>query len=612
MTTLWACLTPAPMALAYSYRRVSTGGQASEKRSGLQRQQDALRDWLRRHPQYQLAEALIDPGVSAYSGRNRQRGALGAFLAAAQADRVPPGSVLVVEDHRRFSRQEPLEALTTIIQGIWAKGLGFAVCSYEGGRPLFKADAKAQHLALLAFMFEQAHAESREKSRWSRAAWARTIEAQDNGEKPPHKVPYWVNRVADGFQLNDHASALARMVELAQAGVSQNRIAEVLNAEGVPPPPTAAARAAGRWTRGMVCQRIQDDAIAGVLERKNAPSLPGYYPPAVPLDALHAARAAIASRDPGKGRRGASRTGQNLFSGVAFCECGSRLIFMPPSSRARPGHPGYFGCAEANGREAPRGLEKCQLLLGAWRGGKGSKNIPADQFESALLSTLQMTDWSELFRLTPSTPELNQVMSQVDLLAGEVAGLTVRIQRGESRLAELMIQNPPDPVREDVLVRQVTAWREQLSDSNERLLAAERHLLELRPEDPAARIERLEKQFADFFSAELRDSGVRRSFNGWLRSQGFRWVVSADAIYLWLRVGGTFKLFGVNDWLAPRLHALYELGSLHGSSWLLNDLEMEQAVIERRRPLLLDTPLEQHIRLMIKMGRQCADEWDLN
>ncbi len=60
------------------------------------------------------------------------------------------------------------------------------------------------------------------------------------------------------------------MVELAGSGVSQTRIAEVLNAEGVSPPPTAAARTAGRWTRGMVCQRIHDDAVAGVLERKHA------------------------------------------------------------------------------------------------------------------------------------------------------------------------------------------------------------------------------------------------------------------------------------------------------------------------------------------------------
>lgn len=598
------------MALAYSYRRVSTGGQASEKRSGLQRQEEALRDWLRSHSEYQLAEVLIDPGVSAYSGRNRQRGALGGFLSAAQADRVPPGSVLVVEDHRRFSRQEPLEALTTVIQGIWAKGLGFAVCSYEGGRPLFKADAKAQHLALLAFMFEQAHAESREKSRWSRAAWARTIAAQDNGDKPSHKIPYWISRVADGFQLNEHAVALARMVELAQGGVSQNRIADVLNAEGVPPPPTAAARTAGRWTRGMVCQRIQDDAVAGVLERKNAPALPGYYPPAVALDALQAARAAIATRDPGKGRRGASRTGQNLFSGVAFCACGSRLVFIPPSARARPGHPGYFGCAEANGREAPRGEAKCKLALGAWRGGKGSKNIPADQLEAALLATLSFTDWSQLLRLAPASPELDDAQLEVDRLAGEVAGLTERIRRGEARLAELMVQDPPDPVREDVLVRQLTAWRDQQATLNERLHAAEQLLLELRPQDPAARLQLLEKSLADFFAVGLRDSGVRRSFNTWLRSQGLRWEVDGEGVALKVKVGAEFRLFAVFDWSSPRLQVLHQLGLSEGARWLTVNLDIEEALMERRAPRLPEQYCEADLRLMIRIGRLPASEWE--
>lgn len=69
---------------------------------------------MRSHPEFQLAEALIDPGVSAYSGRNRQRGALGGFLSAAQADRVPPGSVLVVED--RAGDHELVKAVDEALQ----------------------------------------------------------------------------------------------------------------------------------------------------------------------------------------------------------------------------------------------------------------------------------------------------------------------------------------------------------------------------------------------------------------------------------------------------------------------------------------------------------------
>ena len=104
------------MALAYSYRRVSSGGQAQGDKSGLQRQEEALKDWMRRHPDFRLAEELLDPGVSAYTGRNRTQGALGRFLEAARSGSIPKGSVLVVEDHRRFSRQEPLDALESLIR----------------------------------------------------------------------------------------------------------------------------------------------------------------------------------------------------------------------------------------------------------------------------------------------------------------------------------------------------------------------------------------------------------------------------------------------------------------------------------------------------------------
>ena len=59
------------MALAYSYRRVSSGGQAQGEKSGLQRQEQALKDWMRRYADFRLAEELLDPGISAYTGRNR-------------------------------------------------------------------------------------------------------------------------------------------------------------------------------------------------------------------------------------------------------------------------------------------------------------------------------------------------------------------------------------------------------------------------------------------------------------------------------------------------------------------------------------------------------------
>jgi hypothetical protein len=198
----------------------------------------------------------------------------------------------------------------------------------------------------------------------------------------------------------------------------------------------------------------------------------------------------------------------------------------------------------------------------------------------------------------------------VDRLTGEVAGFTERIQRGEARLAGLMVQDPPDPIREEVLVSQVTAWRDQLFTLKEQLHAAERHLVELRPQDPVARLQQLETSLADFFSAGLRDSGVRRSFNSWLRSQGLQWVVDDAGLGLRVKVGAEFKLLSSFSWSSPRLHALHALGLREGAQWLSGSLETEEAVLERRTPKLADGYVEANLQLLLKLRRlRPLNEW---
>jgi hypothetical protein len=173
-----------------------------------------------------------------------------------------------------------------------------------------------------------------------------------------------------------------------------------------------------------------------------------------------------------------------------------------------------------------------------------------------------------------------------------------------------MVQDPPDPVREDVLVRQLTAWTDQQITLNERLHAAERLVVELRPQDPAARLQQLEKSLADFFSAGLRDSGVRRSFNTWLRSQGLQWEVDGEGVVLKVKVGAEFKLLSWFDWSSPRLQALHELGLSEGARWLTGSLETEEAFMEQRAPLLPDGYVEAEIRLLLKIGRlRPLEEW---
>jgi DNA invertase Pin-like site-specific DNA recombinase len=552
---------------AYSYRRVSTGGQASDKKSGLERQEKALKLWLKQHKDFQLAEALIDPGMSAYSGKNRRRGALGLFLGEAEAGRIPRGSVLVVEDHRRFSRQEPLEALQVLIDGFWTQGLGFAVCSYDNGRPLFRENATAQHLAMLAFLFEQAHRESREKSNWSKGGWNKILEAQDRGERPRHRIPYWIVRDGEGYALNGHAKAIQRMFSLCIEGVAQTRIAETLNDEGIPPPPTKWGLATGRWTRGPVCQRLKDLAVTGALERKAASTIEGYYPAVVDLKTFRLAQRSLASRDQAKTRTRVQR-GQFLFSGMVFCGgCGSRLVYVPSSKYSRPGHPGYLVCSDGAGSEAKKADQRCMCLLGGWRK-IPTKNIPMDIVESALLATLQLTDWERMFPVQ-ETREQQQLQEKERRLRAQVTDLEGMITRGEERLAGMMIAIEINTTQERVLTEQVEAWRSRLKPLQAQLLEASYKLSDLLAEDPKVRSRQTEARLKEFFSVDLGQREQRLKLTHWLKSLGVQWTIDHEIIEIRgprRESLGPVRTYG---WLGLELHAIRLLGPRDGVRFLV-------------------------------------------
>ena len=100
------------MRKAYSYIRFSTPEQAAG--DSLRRQLDASKKYCSEN-NLSLDTRLIlrDEGVSAYKGRNK-REALGEFLRLAQRGDIPSGSVLLVENLDRISREKPRKALRTL------------------------------------------------------------------------------------------------------------------------------------------------------------------------------------------------------------------------------------------------------------------------------------------------------------------------------------------------------------------------------------------------------------------------------------------------------------------------------------------------------------------
>ncbi len=95
------------MRKVFSYVRFSTKEQA--KGDSLRRQKEMGEAWVARHASegFVLDESLkLDKGTSAYTGKNlRESNPLGGFIARVKAGKIPRGSVLMLENLDRFSRQ---------------------------------------------------------------------------------------------------------------------------------------------------------------------------------------------------------------------------------------------------------------------------------------------------------------------------------------------------------------------------------------------------------------------------------------------------------------------------------------------------------------------------
>lgn len=99
------------MKAAYIYTRVSKKSQADGE--GLDRQQQRAEEYINTLDGYKLAKHNAyyeDSGLSAYSGSNIRKGALGKFLEDCKNGEIEEGSLLVIEFIDRLSRLKPRQA----------------------------------------------------------------------------------------------------------------------------------------------------------------------------------------------------------------------------------------------------------------------------------------------------------------------------------------------------------------------------------------------------------------------------------------------------------------------------------------------------------------------
>jgi DNA invertase Pin-like site-specific DNA recombinase len=493
----------------------------------MERQEQALAQWLKDHPEFELQDRLVDPGVSAGKGVHRTKGALGRFLAAAKAGQVPPGSVLVIESVSRFSREASSSALQSLLGGVFEPGLAIAFTGYDSGKVITSArwdDEPGLKYGLIAAL-DAARVEWEEKSARSRGGARKRERLQEEGEKVAAATPWWIQRDPDSRRLVRDANGnfkidplskatIWRAIELAIDGMGTTLIAQVLHEEKHPLPPTPGRRNQYRdaplphWDHSRVSYLLRHPALLGDLVRRDGRTIAGFYPPVLSVERWGQLRAAMAHRDKLKGGlRGGGQKVRNLFMGITRCAvCGGPFSFHDSSERARIGHPGYMACRPANRRNSP--------------GCSNSGYISYQAVEDHCLTRLAAPIWAELLGNSDGDARINELQALVDEREHALRPLEASHADAKRRLGQLFVDGASD-LRMDAAEEAVASLRDEIAAKRAEhdRLAGELQLERARPtgEQAAAELKAKVSTLWRQLDAGLVSPAERRAFNRWLQ-----------------------------------------------------------------------------------------------
>ena len=322
---------------AISYIRWSSPEQA--KGDSLRRQLSATKAYCTKHGLI-LDEEFRDEGISGFSGRNAETGALSRFLASVKSGQVPNGSVLIVESLDRLSRDEILPAFNIFLSLLMA---GIKLVTLGDGREYTYESVNKNPMELQFSIMEltRSRRESERKSELIGPAWAQKKRQAKQGTIVTRRVPAWVRVVGDRLKLDPlRSKTVQRIVQLATDGDGAMAIAQLLNREGVPNISTSGKP----WCTGTIRKIISNPALTGVYQpmtrrgkqprqRDGAP-VPNYFPRVINDDAWHRLRAAQERRRTHiRGRAGASSV-PNLFGSLLRCGDDGSVFLL---SRKRKG-----------------------------------------------------------------------------------------------------------------------------------------------------------------------------------------------------------------------------------------------------------------------------------
>lgn len=314
-------------AKAFSYVRFSTPTQA--KGHSKERQYESTKAYCAEHNLDLATDSeytFFDSGLSGYKGDHvGENGELARFLKMVEANKIPKGSYLIVENLDRLGRETVFEALHRF-SALLKAGIKVVTLS---DRRTYDSSSPPMEVMYSVMEMGRAHEESRMKALRLGAVWKKKKErAREEGVPIGRAAPLWLEYVpAEGNKKacyhirEDRADIVRRIFQWTIDGYGKAVIAKMLNAECIP------AFKDGTWSTSSVGKILSNKATLGQYQpftkagkddrEPIGEPIEHYYPAVIDEATFYAAKAAIDGRRVSKATKQAEHF--NVWQGIVRC-----------------------------------------------------------------------------------------------------------------------------------------------------------------------------------------------------------------------------------------------------------------------------------------------------
>jgi DNA invertase Pin-like site-specific DNA recombinase len=435
------------MRIGYSYIRYSSDQQADG--DSIRRQTTRTKQWCERNGvTLDTSTTYEDRGKSAYHGRHRETGVLAKFLSEVEAGHIPRGSVLIIENLDRLSRENPWDAVPLLCSIVNAD---ISVVTLSPSEMVYQRGRDMTALVLAVIEFGRGHSESASKADRLAAVWGeKKDQARKSGSVMTRALPGWVREQGGKLVLiPERARVVRKIFDLALSGHGLALIVKHLTDGKTPVFGRGKA-----WSKSYVHKILAGRVAVGEFQplkggEPDGDPIPNYFPPAVDETTWQQAQAALSRRRDRPGRVG------HFVASLFSC--------LIKDARTR----GTMHIThQAQGRGAKRCHRRVLMPSDASEGRTKIVSFPYTVFEQAVLSCLK--------EINPADVLGKQPEGEAAALAGELATLEGRMRQLEDELTGegdvptlARAVKAMESKRQDLLKRRAEARRKESNPQGE-------------------------------------------------------------------------------------------------------------------------------------------------